>query len=269
MTAIDNRSFIEKSLHTLGSPVSEFIEVLFQCQKLYLQCIRRFFKWPWRWHEIHIQISSIAIGSLPIICIATAFAGLVITKEVATQMNQALHTVQMIPGFTGQFIIRELGIAIPALLVVSKVGASITAEIGTMKITEQIDALKLLKVDTVSYLVFPRWIACILACICLTLFSIGISLAFAILLATFNYHFSPLEYLNALRHYVGPMDIICALIKSIVFGSIIPIISCTYGLRCQGGAQGVGSATTNAVVTATISVIIWDFIITSIFSSIL
>ena len=80
---------------------------------------------------------------------------MVVTNEIAYHMDLALHTVSMIPGFTGQFILRELGIAIPALLLVAKVGAAITAEVGSMKVTEQIDALKLLGIDPISYLVFP------------------------------------------------------------------------------------------------------------------
>src|SRR5690606_10774405 len=108
----------------------------------------------WRVREIITAIVHIGVESLPIIMVSTAFAGLVVTTQIAWHMDAALHTVTMIPGFTGQFILRELGIAIPALLLVSKVGAAMTAEIGTMKITEQIDALKLLRIDPIHYLVF-------------------------------------------------------------------------------------------------------------------
>ena len=108
--------------------------------------------------------------------ISTAFAGLVVTNEIAWHMDRALHTVAMIPGFTGQFILRELGIAIPALLLVAKVGASITAEVGSMKVTEQIDALKLLGIDPINYLVFPRFIASIFSGACLVLIAAGVTL---------------------------------------------------------------------------------------------
>ncbi len=216
----------------------------------------------WRWGEIFSATVQIGVGSLPIISVATAFAGLVVTNEIAWHMNKALHTVSMIPGTTGQFILRELGIAIPLLLLVAKAGAAITAEVGSMKITEQIDALKLLGIDPVSYLVVPRFVATTISGMCLTLFSAGITLACAIMVATLRYNFSVPEYINALRYFVGHKDLICMLIKGMVYGAVIPIISCSYGLRCKGGAEGVGTATTNSVVTSTVAIIILDFILT-------
>lgn len=230
------------------------------------QNILRAFRWPWRGTEISHSIVQMALGSLPIITLSTAFAGLVVGSEIAWHMDQALHTVQMIPGFTAQFILRELGVVVPALILVAKVGASTTAEIGMMKITEQIDALRLLKVDPISYLVFPRWIACIVSCVCLVFISIAVSIGCALLVAVSEFHFTVIEYLNAVRQFVTWTDIVCALCKGIALGGIIPIISCAYGFRCKGGAEGVGQATTQSVVTSTVAVIVADFILTYFFS---
>jgi phospholipid/cholesterol/gamma-HCH transport system permease protein len=234
---------------------------------LYQRCFYELFRFPWRKKEILEQIVQIGIGSLPIVMISTAFAGLVVTNEIAWHMQHALHTVSMIPGFTGQFIIRELGIAIPALLVVAKVGASIAAEVGSMKITEQIDALKLLGIDPVQYLVFPRFIAAIVSMACMTFFAIAITLTFAVTIAVSFYGFGLQEYINTLRHFVGFKDFLSALVKGMVFGSVIPVIACTYGMECKGGAQGVGSATTQSVVSSTIAVISLDFLLTYFFTS--
>jgi phospholipid/cholesterol/gamma-HCH transport system permease protein len=184
-------------------------------------------------------------------------------------MDFALSNVSMIPGFTGQFVIRELGIAVPALLLVSKVGASMTAELASMKITEQLDAFKLLKIDVVSYHIFPRWVACILSTVCLTLISITITLLIAMITAVTKYHFNSQEYLNTLGQFINSIDLICAITKAAIFGMLIPPIASAYGLRCEGGAQGVGQATTDAVVTATLAVITVDFILTAIFSALL
>ena len=230
--------------------------------QLFVQTLSRAFQFPWRGREIAHHIVQMGIGSLPIITLATAFAGLVVTTEIAWHMNEALHTIAMIPGFTGQFIFRELGVAVPAALLVAKVGASTTAEVGTMKVTEQIDALKLLGIDPISYLVFPRFIASIISIACLTLISIGVTLACAIAIAVLKYNFSVLEYLNALRPFIGIKDVFGAILKGVVFGAIIPIVSCSYGLECKGGAEGVGTATTDSVVTATVLVITFDFILT-------
>jgi phospholipid/cholesterol/gamma-HCH transport system permease protein len=233
------------------------------------QLFRQASKGPHRKMEIVSAIEGIGIGSLPIISIATGFTGLVMTSEIAWHMDFALSNVSMIPGFTGQFVLRELGIAVPAMLIVSKVGASMTAELASMKITEQLDAFKLLKIDVVSYHIFPRWIACILSTVCLTLISITITLLIAMFTAVTKYHFNSQEYLNTLAQFITSMDLICAITKASVFGMIIPPISCAFGLLCKGGAQGVGQATTDAVVTATLAVITLDFILTAIFSALL
>jgi phospholipid/cholesterol/gamma-HCH transport system permease protein len=247
----------------------EHVDTILDIFSLFGQTLRRSLVWPWRWTEIFQAIISIGIGSVPIIVICTAFAGMVVTNEIAYHMDLALHTTSMMPGFTAQFILRELGITIPALLLVAKVGAAITAEVGTMKVTEQIDALKLLGIDPVSYLVFPRFVATIISSACLTLIASAVTLGCAIMIAVFRYGFSSLEYINALRHFVGGKDLVCALIKGMVCGAVIPIISCTYGFRCKGGAEGVGTATTNSVVTSTITIILLDFVLTYIFTLIL
>jgi phospholipid/cholesterol/gamma-HCH transport system permease protein len=237
--------------------------------KLLKTLFRQATRGPHRKAEIAQAVESIGLGSLPIITIATGFTGLVMTSEIAWHMDYALSNVSMIPGFTGQFVLRELGIAVPAFLLVSKVGASMTAELASMKITEQLDAFKLLKIDVISYHIFPRWIGSILSTVCLTLISIAITILIAMLTAVTKYHFNSMEYLNTLAQFISSMDLICAITKSAVFGMLIPPISCAYGLRCEGGAQGVGQATTDAVVTATLAVITVDFILTAIFSAVL
>jgi phospholipid/cholesterol/gamma-HCH transport system permease protein len=238
-----------------------------------LNMLRRLFQQavsgPHRQAEVAVQVESIGIGSLPIISIATGFTGLVMTSEIAWHMDFALSNVSMIPGFTGQFVIRELGIAVPAMLIVSKVGASMTAELASMKITEQLEAFKLLKIDVLSYHIFPRWVACILSTVCLTLISITITLIIAMFTAVTKYHFNSQEYLNTLAQFITSMDLICAVTKAAVFGMVIPPIACAYGLLCEGGAQGVGQATTDAVVTATLTVLTLDFILTAFFSALL
>lgn len=252
----DSMAFSREQWRTSRDIAGLFLQTLARAGRL--EC--------WRWNEICDAIVKIGIGSLPIIVISTAFAGLVVTNEIAWHMERALHTVSMIPGFTGQFILRELGIAIPALLLVAKVGASITAEVGSMKVTEQIDALKLLGIDPINYLVFPRFVASIFSAACLVLIAAAVTLACAIFVATTNYGFGFGEYMNTLRHFVGVSDVMCALVKGVVFGAVIPIVSCAYGFRCKGGAEGVGTATTNSVVASTILVISLDFVLTFIFT---
>jgi phospholipid/cholesterol/gamma-HCH transport system permease protein len=135
-----------------------------------------------------------------------------------------------------------------------------------MKITEQIDALKLLGISPVGYLVYPRYVASLIATTCLVLISIAITLGCAMAVAVIRYNFSVLEYISALKHFLVLKDLFCAITKGLVFGSIIPIVSASFGFRCAGGAQGVGEATTQAVVTSTSLVILFDFILTYLFT---
>lgn len=236
---------------------------------IFMKTLRTCFTGPYRVKEIIDHLQEMAYGSLPIILISTIFAGIVVTGEIAHHMNLALNTLQMIPGVSGQFIFRELGIIIPSLLLVAKVGASTTAEIATMKITEQIDALKFLKIDPIEYLVYPRFIANIISTTCLTLIAIFITLTFAIIFATTFYGFSAAEYLNNLAPFINILDLLCAITKGIVFGAVMPIISYYYGSKCTGGAEGVGLATTNGVVLSTVCIIVLDFFITYFFSLIM
>jgi phospholipid/cholesterol/gamma-HCH transport system permease protein len=126
-----------------------------------------------------------------------------------------------------------------------------------------------LKMDVVSYHIFPRWAACTISTVCLTLISIAITIMIAMITAVTKFHFNSQEYFNTLAQFITSMDLICALTKSVVFGMVIPPIACAYALKCEGGAQGVGQATTDAVVSCTLAVITLDFIMTAIFSALL
>ncbi len=218
-----------------------------------------------RWRETLEALSTLGAGSFQVITLATAFAGIVITHEMAWHMQKALHSVAMVPGMSAQFIVRELAVAVPALLLVSKVGASLTAEIATMKITDQIDALRLLGINPLDYLLYPRLIACTVAGGALTLISILVTLLCSVATAR-AYHFSPPEYLALAGHFMKLTDVIQAVIKGSTYGAIIPIMSCAYGFCCRGGAEGVGHTTTQSVVASTLCVIVLDFILTMLFS---
>ena len=253
----------------MGTPLSSAISAFRALRDILRIYARVGASWPR--HGLRLKetlgfIHSMGVQSLPIIVFATAFAGIVVTGEIAFHMDLALHTIEMVPGFSGQFVFREVGIAIPALLLVSKVGASTTAEVASMKVTEQIDALKLLKIDPVEYLVGPRLLASLVIFPCLTLLAILVTMSCAIFVAVAGYGFSLMEYLNALSKFVAPADLVCAMTKALAFGAVVPVVSCYYGFHCRGGAEGVGAATTNSVVTSTLVVIVLDFLLSFAFA---
>lgn len=250
---------------TLPEALEDTRAIFMLLVQVWIQLLRGKF----RKDEVLKYAAEIGVQSLPILALCTVFSGIVVTDEMAWHMDKALHSLSMMPGFSGQFVFREIGVVIPALLIVSKVGAAMTAEIGTMKTTEQIDALRLLQIDPVDYLVCPRWIASVLSMSALVIICSGITLIGAMGVAAIKHSFSVLEYLNGVRTFLTQKDLLCMVVKSLAFGATIPIISCAYGFRCKEGAEGVGLATTRSVVTGTLAVIGIDFVLTYVFTQLI
>ncbi|MCX7977563.1 MAG: ABC transporter permease [Bdellovibrionaceae bacterium] len=172
----------------------------------------------------------------------------------------------MVPGFAALLILRELGAVVTALLLTSRVGAGFAAEVGTMKITEQIDALRMLGIDPINYLVVPRLIACVVGTAILSIIANMTCLLLAMVVSDWLLSYSPAMFMASMRVFVSFQDIIFATIKAAVFGAVIPLVACHMGFSCRSGADGVGRATTNAVVISSVFIIILDFVMTYGFS---
>jgi len=213
------------------------------------------------------QFYFVANQSAPIIAFCVTFASVVTIIESAYHMKLVIKDISMVPGFAALIILRELGVVIASLLVTSRVGAGITAEVGTMKVTEQIDALKMLGINPVEFIVLPRFVACIFGCVVLSIIASGTCLLGAFFVSQSKIGFSAGEFLMAMRRFVGLQDIFFAAVKGAVFGALIPLISCYFGFRCRSGAEGVGLATTNSVVASSVAIIFSDFILTYILSN--
>jgi phospholipid/cholesterol/gamma-HCH transport system permease protein len=222
-----------------------------------------------RWEQWVEQMYAMGNLSVTTIVFSISFTGIVLISEYSFHMRMVLEDDALVPAFSTIMIIREIGPAITALLLVSKVGAAITAEVGTMKVTEQIEALRLLSIDPVEFLTVPRLVASTLATFCLCIMSIAICLLSGVLVSVYSLHFEPGEVLNSLFTFVRFQDFYATSVKALVFGATIPVVCCHYGFKATAGAEGVGRATTNSVVTSAILIIIQDFIITYIFSRVL
>jgi phospholipid/cholesterol/gamma-HCH transport system permease protein len=222
---------------------------------------------PIRIRDIIKQIKFVGWESAPIVLFCLCFAATVTIIEAAYHMKLVIQSDALVPGFSALLIVRELGAVITALLLTSRVGAGIAAEVGTMKITEQIDALKMLGIDPLRYLVVPRFIACLISGFVLTLIGNIVCLAAAMFVSQIKLGYTSGAFLTAMRSFVGMQDLLFSGIKGLVFGSVIPLVSCFYGFRCKSGAEGVGRATTNSVVVASILIIALDFVLSWIFSN--
>jgi phospholipid/cholesterol/gamma-HCH transport system permease protein len=219
-----------------------------------------------RLREVIRYLDQLAYKSLNIIVVCVSFAAAVTILEASYHMKLVLHDDSLVPGFASMLIVRELAVVVMALLLAAKVGAGIAAEVGQMKISEQIDALKLLGIDPFNYLVLPRLLACFLAGVLLALIANAVCLLTAAAVTTYSLDQSMAFFMVAFRRFVHLQDLGFSLIKGAVFCSVIPLVSCYYGLNCEPGANGVGRATTKSVVSSSISIIVLDFILTLTFS---
>lgn len=241
--------------------VSEGLEGLGRIALLARDSIASLLTFKIAWRDLLYQVYFIGVKSQSVVLITGAFTGMVL----GTQTYFQFHKVKMDTAtlaVVGVAMCSELGPVLTALMVAGRVGASLAAELGTMRVTEQIDALRTLATHPVDYLVVPRLMALNLALPVLTLEAIAVGIGAGHLVGTTLLGIDPVySWYNMLR-YTGIEDLAIGLTKSVAFGGIIAIIGCYKGLYCGDGAEGVGRATTEAVVYSSISILISNFFIT-------
>ncbi|MCB0378802.1 MAG: ABC transporter permease [Bdellovibrionales bacterium] len=219
-----------------------------------------------RFKELVKHIDDLAYKSLNIIVVCVSFAAAVTIVEASFHMKMILHDDSLVPGFAAMLIVRELAVVVMALLLAAKIGAGIAAEVGQMKISEQVDALRLLGINPFNFLVLPRLLACLLAGVTLSLIANSVCLLTAAAVSVYELDQSVTYFMVAFRRFVVMKDLWFSVIKGMTFCAVIPLVSCYYGFRCEPGAAGVGRATTKSVVSSSIAIIVIDFILTYIFS---
>jgi len=219
---------------------------------------------PWYPSLIGRQMLNIGYFSLPVVGMTALFTGMVLALQSYTgfarfNAESAIATVVVLS------ITRELGPVIAGLMVAGRIGASMAAEIGTMRVTEQIDALQTLSTNPFKYLVAPRLIAGFTMAPLLVLVADIIGVFGGYLVGVYNLGFNPTTFLRQTRDYLEFIDVFSGLVKAAVFGFIIALMGCYHGYNSEGGAQGVGRATTNAVVSASILILLCNYVITGLF----
>lgn len=204
------------------------------------------------------QMAVVGPDSLFIALLTAVFVGAVFTIQVAREFI-TFGAGNLVGGVLAVALTRELSPVLTAVVIAGRVGSAFAAEIGTMRVTEQIDALLMLKTDPVDYLVIPRLLACLLMMPILTLLSLVTGMLGGLIIATNIYNLSDTQFLDSARNFLGSWDIISAMIKACCFGVLIAVIGCNWGLTTTGGAKGVGQSTTTAVVTALLIIFISNF----------
>ena len=210
------------------------------------------------------QMYKIGVASLPLVSLTSLFTGMVLALQSAYQL-QIFSAAQFTSDLVSLSIVRELGPVLTAMVVAGRVGASIAAEIGTMKVTEQIDALQSLAMDPIRYLVVPRYVAAFAMLFLLTIYADVIGVCGGYVVAIFKLGMSPHQFLRRAVDVLVLKDLFTGLTKAFVFGIVIATVGCYHGFEAKGGAEGVGLATTRAVVTSMISIIAFDCFFTGVF----
>ena len=228
-----------------------------------LTAISHCFRGPIYVRLVGKQMIDIGYYSLPVVGLTAIFTGMVLALQTHTGFSRfgaesAMATVVVLS------VTRELGPVIAALMVAGRIGAAIAAEIGTMRVTDQIDALSTLSTNPMKYLVVPRILAGLVTLPLLVLVADVIGVFGGYIVATYKLGFNPASYISNTATNLTSADVWSGVIKAGVFGFIVALMGCYYGYHSRGGAQGVGAATTYAVVSASVMILLFDYLLTSV-----
>ncbi|BAS90399.1 Os04g0553000, partial [Oryza sativa Japonica Group] len=210
------------------------------------------------------QLRRVGPGSAGVSLLTAAFVGMAFTIQFVREFTRlGLH--RSVGGVLALALSRELSPVVTAVVAAGRVGSAFAAELGTMQVSEQTDTLRVLGAQPVDYLVVPRVVACVLALPVLTLMSFALGLASSAFLADSIFGVSTSIILESARRALRPWDLISSLLKSQVFGAIIAVVSCAWGVTTHGGAKGVGESTTSAVVVSLVGIFVADFALSCLF----
>ena len=253
-------------LSPIGHNFIEFLSMIGRPSIFAGQAIIRAFRQPFYVKNLITQMINIGFYSLPVVALTALFSGMVLALQSYTGFSRfsaegAVATVVVLS------MTRELGPVLASLMVSGRIGASMAAELGTMRVTEQIDALKTLSVNPISYLITPRILAGLLMVPVLVLIADIIGVMGGYIIATGALGFNSGNYLHSTFTYLETMDVVSGLVKAAAFGFLICLMGCYHGFNSKGGAEGVGRATTQAVVSSSILILIFNYFITEMFFS--
>ncbi len=228
------------------------------------RALRNVVKQPHYLDDIKLQMDALGVGSIPIVILTGAFSGAVMGLQMGRALQQYGQT-----GRTGTVVsiilVRELGPVLTSLMVAGRNASGIASELGSMKVTEQIDAMRALGTDPIQKLVTPRMIATAIMLPCLTVIDDFVGMFGGWLIGKLVYNLDFLQYWSQSWRALAWSDVRQGLFKPFIFSFVISLIGCFYGLRASGGTQGVGRATTQAMVTASVAVLVLDLFLGLIF----
>lgn len=252
-----------KALEFTGKPVILIVEEFGRIFALFISSVAWLFRPPLRLRVIFKQMEFVGVNSLPVVLITGAFTGMVLALQ--TYYGFRMFGGESLVGATVALsMTRELGPAITALMVTGRAGSAMAAEIGTMRVTEQIDALYSMSVNPLQFLVVPRIVAGVVMLPVLTVASDFIGIVGGYMVGVHLLNINSGIFIARIVEFVDLSDIFNGLVKAAFFGLILSLIGCYKGFYTSGGAAGVGRATTQAVVIASVSILISDYFLTAV-----
>jgi phospholipid/cholesterol/gamma-HCH transport system permease protein len=256
-------SGLEQRIERLGDRVLAVVGTCGRFALLVWQSARAGLRPGFPVRETAHQVEAIGIRSITIVILTALFTGMVLALQTGIALAR-FGAKPYVGSVIGLSLARELGPVLTALMVGGRVGAGITAEIGSMQVTEQVDAIRSMGADPVQKLVLPRVLAATLSLPLLTVFANLLGVLGGMAISTAQFHISPDFYLETIFNAVTVSDVLSGLAKTFVFGWIIAMVACFSALETTGGTAGVGRATTRTVVVASIAVLISDFFLTQL-----
>ena len=241
--------------------MADWVEGLGRLTLLAREAIASLLTFKADWRDVLYQIYFVGVKSQSVVLITGAFTGMVLGAQTFFQFHKVKMDTATL-AVVSVSMCSELGPVLTGLMVAGRVGAAFAAELGTMRVTEQIDALRTLATHPVDYLVVPRLMALYIALPLLTAESIAVGIGAAYVVGVYLLGIDPTYSWYNMLKYTNTSDVLIGLIKSFIFGGIVAMISCYKGLSCGEGAEGVGRATTEAVVFSSITILITNFFLT-------
>lgn len=248
----------------IGLWVLRFLEESGRVMILFYKTLSFTFRPPFDFRNLFKQIEEVGVKSIPVVLITGAFTGMVLALQSYTGFKR-FNAEAFVGTVVALSMTRELGPVLSGLMVSGRVGSAMAAELGTMQVTEQIDALYTLATNPIKYLIVPRFLAALIVMPILTIFADVIGILGGYLISVELLGSNPTIYIRRTYDYLDLEDIYIGLLKACVFGMIIAIIGCYQGFNTQGGAEGVGKSTTRAVVLSSLLILIANYFITAMF----
>lgn len=252
---------MEGFLISLGSKTLGIFHQLGAIVLLLVQTVKQFRHI--RIDETFRQCLNLGVRSFPITALTLLFTGMVLSVQIAGELNK-YGADFTIGGIVAIGMGRELGPVLCGVVLAGRVGAAITAEIGTMRVTEQIDALRCMAVNPVGYLVVPRVVACMCMLPVLDVFGVTIGVGGGMIVASLANNVSSYVFLHSISVFCEPSDLYIGVIKCVIFGMIVALMGCDRGLNCKPGAEGVGEATTQSVVYSIVMLFAANYLLSAI-----